>query len=504
MKDKISLPVEIKDFFDKPGGRSLLVKGSAGTGKTTFALQLLEELADVDKSFYLSTRVSDSSLYIQFPWLQDKEMRARIVDSSRVLLEVLYPDEEDEQAGEEDVRVNSAREFLKSIKSDASAPITKVDRTWLSVLTERQRVPEIERIYDRIESILPEKAMLVVDSVEGVTQKYGLDMEDLIMTLQKDLAENSNTNILFVLEKAEAPDIEYLVDGVVSLSREEINGRRIRKVHLAKLRATAIRQPNYLMTLHNGRFRSFEPFAPDFTDINPWKAVDGPDGYYSTGIPDMDLLLGGGFRVGSYNVFDLDENMSIEEYFSIARPILLNFISHQRGVMATLTGGTHPEIVRNDFVRFIPPEDFDRYVRIMDYFSSSSDRRFVLPLARGKDEAIKAVKDAYRELIGEKHSPILEYTGFDTIEYLRGDTIAIKELLSAVSNIKNSRNLGIGVIKPGLKLTQEIMNMADSYFRILDIERTPCIYGIKPKTGIYAIVTDEEKGAPHVRLVPIQ
>ncbi len=503
MKDKISLPMEIKEFFDKPGGRSLLVKGAAGTGKTTLALQLLEELADADTSFYLSTRVSDASLYVQFPWLQDKEMKARIVDSSRVLLEVLYSDEEEKETGENDIILKSSKEFLKSIGEDKTAPPTKVDRTRLSVLTERQRLPEIERIYDRIEMVLPEKAMLVVDSVEGVTQKYGLDMEDLIMTLQKDLAENSNTNILFVLEKAEAPDIEYLVDGVVSLSREEINGRRIRRIHLAKLRATEIRQPNYLMTLHTGRFRSFEPFTPHFNNIKPWEPVPDPEGRYSTGTPDLDALLDGGFRVGSYNVFEIDENLSVEEYDSIARPIILNFISHHRGVMATLTGGTHPEMVRKDSIRFIPEEDFDRHVRVMDYFSASSDRHFVLPLARGKEEAIKMVKEAYKELLGPERKPIMEYTGFDTIEYLRGDTIAIKELLSAVSNIKNSKNLGIGVIKPGLKLTQEIMNMADTYFRIMDIDRTPCIYGIKPKTGIYAIVEDEEKGAPSVRLVPI-
>jgi hypothetical protein len=257
------------------------------------------------------------------------------------------------------------------------------------------------------------------------------------------------------------------------------------------------------MTLHDGRFRSFEPFTPHFKNIKQWEPVSDPDGKYSTGTPDFDVLMDGGIRVGSYNVFEIDENLSVEEYDSIARPIILNFISHHRGVMATLTGGTHPEMVRKDSVRFISEEDFDRYVRVMDYFSSASDKRFVLPLARGKDEAIKLVKDAYRELIGSDRRPIMEYTGFDTIEYLRGDTIAIKELLSAVSNIKNSKNLGIGVIKPGLKLTQEIMNMADSYFRILDIDRTPCIYGIKPKTGIYAIVEDEEMGAPHVKLIPI-
>ena len=37
-----TMPNEIIRFFGQEGGRSLIVKGEAGTGKTTFALQLLE------------------------------------------------------------------------------------------------------------------------------------------------------------------------------------------------------------------------------------------------------------------------------------------------------------------------------------------------------------------------------------------------------------------------------------------------------------------------------
>ena len=77
-----SFPNEIESFFKRPSGRSLMIKGSPGTGKTTFALQLLEELADPDKSFYLSTWLSDEALYSQFPWLEQKEMRSRIGKSN--------------------------------------------------------------------------------------------------------------------------------------------------------------------------------------------------------------------------------------------------------------------------------------------------------------------------------------------------------------------------------------------------------------------------------------
>src|SRR5213594_1735845 len=66
------IPREIVEFFNAPGGHSLIVKGPAGTGKTTFALQLTEALGEVTASHYLSSRVSDESLYRQFTWLKDR------------------------------------------------------------------------------------------------------------------------------------------------------------------------------------------------------------------------------------------------------------------------------------------------------------------------------------------------------------------------------------------------------------------------------------------------
>src|SRR5437899_1120132 len=66
------IPREIVEFFNAPGGHSLIAKGPAGTGKTTFALQLTEALGEVTASHYLSSRVSDESLYRQFTWLKDR------------------------------------------------------------------------------------------------------------------------------------------------------------------------------------------------------------------------------------------------------------------------------------------------------------------------------------------------------------------------------------------------------------------------------------------------
>lgn len=501
-----SFPNEIESFFKRPSGRSLMIKGSPGTGKTTFALQLLEELADPDKSFYLSTRVSDEALYSQFPWLEEKEMRSRIVDSGRIFLKTLYSaGSEIEGVGEpqkEPQTVTTAKKFLKSI-GDEEGPPTKVDRTRLSALLERNRMPEIESTYDRVEYVLPEKTTLVIDSVEGVTHKYGIDAEEFITALQKDLVENSNTDMILVLEKASSPQLEYLVDGVISVGMGELDGRRMREVRLDKLRATEIRQPGYLLSLQHGRFRCFEPFCPDQGRSNGWEIKPDTSSHYSTGITDLDHLLDGGFRIGSYNVIEIGHRVTNEEYHSIIVPILLNFVKQDRGVVAVLTGGDHAETTRAELLPFMPKDVFDKYVRIADYFIAASEKPYIMALGTRKEDALKTWKENLAALRGGKNKPILDFTGFDTLEYLRGDTIAIKDLLNAVAKTKISQDLGLGIIKPGLKLTQEIMNMADTYLKIVDINKCPCIYGVKPKTMIYAIVTHEEKGYPHVKLCPI-
>jgi len=497
------IPKEIIEFLNKGGGSSLFLKGSAGTGKTTLALQLIEEMGHPDKSFYLSTRVSDQSLYNQFPWLEEKEMKSRVLDSSKIFLEAIYStekEEEDDLPESEKKKIESAKKFLDNIE-DKGVP-ENVDRTHLNSLDEK--IPSLVRIYDRIDNILPERPMLVIDSVEGITSKYGIDQETFIMTLQKDLAENSNTNLILVLEKSDAKDLEYLVDGVVELDRYQLDKRTVREIHLIKLRGVGIKQPSYLMTLSGGRFKCFEPYIiPDAGEVI-WESIEPIEGKYSTGTKDLDNILNGGFDKGTYNVFEVKENVTFEEYFSVIRPMFLNFITKDRGVLAVLSGGTHPENLKSDLVRFVEPERFNQRFRIVDYFSPDSDKPYMMALGgKSREEVGKMYTKHMKEIRGEENRPILEYTGFDTMEYLMGNEIAIQELLEAVANTKASNKLGIGIVKHGLKLASEIKNMADNYFVIASINKTPCIYGIKPKTGLYAIVSEEKKRIPHIDLIPI-
>jgi KaiC/GvpD/RAD55 family RecA-like ATPase len=502
------VPPEVVSFLSGKGGRSLIIKGGAGTGKTTFGLELLERIGQPSRSFYLSTRVGDETLYRQFPWLRTTEMRSRILDAAKLFLDTIEASGKPrpvELPDSEQRKIKAGREVLGSFGQERGPP-TRVDRSHLTALLKRSPMPEVENVYNRIERALPEKALLVIDSLEGVTHKYGLEMEEFVMALQKDLVEASSTDVVMILEKPEAGGIEYLVDGLISIQREELDERRVRHVRLEKLRATNIGRPRYAVTLDGGRFVALG--IPGTTNgkgsATSWPATTDPERYYSTGIPDFDALLGGGLRRGSFNAFEVDVNVGVDDYYMLFTPTFLNFLGQGRGMIAVLAAGESPEKLREALVKYVPPQHFDTRVRIPDYTISETEEPYILPMARfGRDEAMRAMVTAEKAAAGPDRKPFIEYMAFDTFESLMGDQVAIRMYFSGVSRTKHVGNLGIGLLKPGLLVSSEILNMMDTYFRIVNIDNAPCIYGIRPRTTIYAISPDPQKGAPHAVLTPV-
>jgi KaiC/GvpD/RAD55 family RecA-like ATPase len=502
------VPPEVISFLSGKGGRSLIIKGGAGTGKTTFGLELLERIGQPNRSFYLSTRVGDETLYRQFPWLRTTEMRSRILDAAKLFLDTIQSTGKPRPADlpeSEQRKIKAGREVLGSFGQERGPP-TRVDRTHLTALLKRSPMPEVENVYNRIERALPEKALLVIDSLEGVTHKYGLEMEEFVMALQKDLVEASSTDVVMILEKPEAGGIEYLVDGLISIQREELDERRVRHLRLEKLRATNIGRARYAVTLNGGRFEALGiPGTPNGKGtVSAWPATSDPDRFYSTGIPDFDALLGGGLRRGSFNAFEVDVNVGVDDYYMLFTPTFLNFLAQGRGMIAVLAAGESPEKLREALVRYVPPHHFDTRVRIPDYTISETEEPYILPMARfGRDEAMRAMVTAEKAAAGPDRKPFIEYMAFDTFESLMGDQVAIRMYFSGVSRTKHVGNLGIGLLKPGLLVSSEILNMMDTYFRIVNIDNAPCIYGIRPRTTIYAISPDPAKGAPHAVLTPV-
>src|SRR5438552_2569105 len=245
------IPREIVEFFNAPGGHSLIAKGPAGTGKTTFALQLTEELGEVTASHYLSSRVSDESLFRQFVWLKERLKPAGLQSGGKVRAESKVARTALDQL---------EGKIMEGKEGDDAEPESiggsEVKGSFLEV-TLGFDLPELEAAYEFVDKRLPERSLVLIDSIDALGEHYGIPAARLITILQKDLVEASRQNVLYVLESSGETRLDYLGDGVVSLASSEYQGRRLRVLTIEKLRGQQVQQPRYLYTLDGGRLTAF-------------------------------------------------------------------------------------------------------------------------------------------------------------------------------------------------------------------------------------------------------
>ena len=229
------IPQEVIGFFKNKGGHSLIIKGEPGSGKTTFALEILNSLKDHFEIQYISSRVADDVLFLQFPWLENV-LKKKIKKSNSKKIKR--------------VELNKLEGLIEEGLMEEKATFTENE----AIFEIGSMMPEIDEIYDFVENVHPKKALVCVDSIDGLSEKYGVPAEKLLYTLQKDLVEEGVANIVFVLESSGFENIEYLGDGVISLHHEPWNSSWKRYMYIKKLRGSPIKRSKYIYTLEGGHF----------------------------------------------------------------------------------------------------------------------------------------------------------------------------------------------------------------------------------------------------------
>jgi KaiC/GvpD/RAD55 family RecA-like ATPase len=209
----------IDSLLSEPVG-SVLIEGGPGTGKTTFAIELLRKAG---RGIYISTRVSKERLLEQIPTV--KELIVGDGDgggNSSVLVRM------------EDSRLATVLRvvhYLVQLEKQEETRLIVLD-SWDAIANE---IPSVERLKT-------EKSLLVI-------------------------AEARNSKLVFISEESGQTSLNYLVDAVVELEREMHDGAVVRTLELKKLRGSPILNPRTLFTLVGARYREFEPVSPSPVEL---------------------------------------------------------------------------------------------------------------------------------------------------------------------------------------------------------------------------------------------
>jgi len=492
------IPREIVEFLNAPGGHSLIVKGPAGTGKTTFALQLTEELGEVTASHYLSSRVSDESLFRQFTWLKDR-LKPAILQTgpkgrsdSKVARNALDQLEGKIEEGKEGEDAEPEAIGAGEVKGNFLEVTLGFD------------LPELEAAYEFVDNRLPEQSLLLIDSIDALGEHYGVPASRLITVLQKDLVETSKQNVLYVLEGGGETRLDYLGDGVVSLASTEYQGRRLRVLTIEKLRGQQVQQHRYLYTLDGGRLTAFN-IREDVRPVKPalWKPVpDLSKDAVSLGLEPLDRLTGGLNR-GRTIVFEISNAVPADYVDWLRTAIICNFASQNRGVAHVPPRKGSAEFLREVVSPHLLPGAFDAHVRVFESatLGSADVSRNVLQM-EGKIVASDLKWSNVEFQLPKSERPFLALMSYDTLESVYGEKV-VEEMSGVFASVRRAKDVMVGFVTPQSASAAKLENLSYIVLHVDSVNGSVVLYGQKPYTELFNLSWDWSGGVPKAHLRPI-
>jgi hypothetical protein len=243
--------------------------------------------------------------------------------------------------------------------------------------------------------------------------------------------------------------------------------------------------------------------------VKPEPILDKSD-EVSTGIEDIDKLLGGGYQKGSFNLLEIEYGVGTA-YNCLIFSAIVNFLNQAKGVAILPSEGTTAKTFHEGISPFT--ENFEKNARVVerDNAEEKETRPYVVSASlKGKTygeidrsmhmEWIKTIRKLEKET-GSK--PVLGILGLDALEYEHGLSEIEKEIAIGVSAIKDSDNVVIGIARQGQELVEKLSQISSTHFKVKNANGAIVMYGIVPRTEVYNISVDVSKGYGQVKLTPI-
>lgn len=438
---------EVESVLKLMEGYTLLLKGVPGTGKTTYAMTLLERICQGDtKGVYISTRIDPTALYKQFPSLEERVPKKNVIDATQ----------SEFSEAESQVLYENLTSFLRSV---------------YSVVAEE------------------DVTILIIDSWDAVSFQIGKESVEKLETSMLDIARKTKTHLLLISEYAGEKRLDYLVDGILRLEKEQIDDRIVRKVFIDKLRGFQVPRNNYPYTLEGGKFTHFVITGSGLGSgrhkvKSKEKEIPSGPGNYSTGIDDLDTIIGG-YPQGSFVLLEIADESISWSYRPVLFHTIADFLLNDCGVIYMPEGGSSSSSVKKLLMDYVSEEKLDKNLRMPAISESESEDPCLINL-ECETESLKECLPKLQGVYNGLKKPVLHVLGLTSLNLYSKDDIR-ETFLEIVSCVKATNDVLVGILTPSAKLKNEMCEMADVHLRLIPINGTLNLYGIKPHTALYNI-----------------
>ena len=459
------------------GEFSLLIKGDAGTGKTTLAIEIANIISDESDVFFITSRVSPKALQSHFKWFPIAKMKKMIIDA----------------------RTTRVSGVVKGFEKISSTDLTNL----------------LKFVYDKIKKSSKMPVTIILDSIDALKNSLGLDWDDYkVEQTFIDLVEREGGNIIFIVERYDKIKFDFLVDGVIHLEKDYKDGRVIRYMHLYKLRGKEIRYPSRLFTLKNGRFMSFKPLIIRNPCVNrslQLSNANAPADRLFTDFTEFDKILGG-FPKGSFNVVEISEDLgdTVRCFFwgLLKNAFLLRYFSY-----FLLPSGMNPKDTYNVLKSLVnaKSELLKRIVLFYPTFHSKVEsKEDDIIVSISPTNITKTFEDTEKIILERKERSETEKTfglvGTDILE----QTYGVDELVNILPRwVINTKRLGrylFVIVRSNQQIKSHIMAPATTYLKMEKHFGIPIVYGISPYTPIFVItaLNVDKKGEVIMDVTPVE
>jgi len=351
---------------------------------------------------------------------------------------------------------------------------------------------------------------LVVDSYTVLAQASPEPIEARILlhTLLGKVVRQAGCTTLLVAEIPVGDERiglgveEFVADVVIRLRRGEYEGRLLRELEVLKFRGAEVNQPKSVFTIKGG-FKVFPPLTDEGVEEPvKYRPIPHSETSLSSGIRDLDEVLGQMFRRGTYNLIEVGRDVPFP-IIRLVRPTICNFASQGHGVIILPPRGVSAHRIKSHLVPPLDGETFERYVRVVDFGDEVKDPYILKLKGQSIEEDLETFWNVTSKLREQTGKPVLSVLGYDSVEYMYGWEGGLKILGRDVTLVRNLGDVRLNVIRPTIALAEPLRAIADVYIRVDEIDGALFLYGVKPKTPLYSFDVVTEQGVSEVKLTPV-